>query len=171
MELVAGVKATYARAVPIRWRALMGAWGGKRRCNSGSQCERQCEQLLKLVRAHAETRCRTRAAEEEAGANDTADGTSDVCLFEACVAVLDAPDHFLTLRRTTALAHETLMEALVRSQQEGGRYDEDARRCSVWLLERLAQHMQTLHDGCPSRTTDEAQRSARARRGFQGMGF
>jgi hypothetical protein len=163
MELAAGVKATYERAVPLRWRALLGAWGGKRRCNSGSQCERQCEELLRLVRAHAEKRCRRRSSASVGEVNvvgDAADDADEQALFKACMAVLDAPDRFLTQRRTTALAHETLMEALVRSQREGGRYDEDTRRCCVWLLERLEQHVQMYYDGCPTHTTDEAQEHA-----------
>jgi hypothetical protein len=163
MELVAGVKATYERAVPLRWRAVLGAWGGKRRCNSGSQCERQCEELLRLVRAHAEKRCRRRSSSSSAGEvafDDAGDDADEQALFRACVVLLDAPDHFLTQRRTTALARETLMEALVRSQREGGRYDEDARRCCVWLLERLEQHVQVYHNGCPTHATNEAQEYA-----------
>ena len=46
------LKDTYTKQIPARWRALGQTWGGKRRCNSGSQCERQCVALLSLIRGH-----------------------------------------------------------------------------------------------------------------------
>jgi hypothetical protein len=168
------LKEAYARAVPVRWRALLGAWTGKRRCNSGSQCERQAIALLGIVRQHAERQNAAAASlllllndappkvtmgahasrldavveEEEAEEEERA-------LFKACVALLDQPDLFLTLRRTTALAHETIMETLMRAQQSGARYDEETMRRAVMSLERLEGYIQTRFCGCQPRPGEE----------------
>jgi hypothetical protein len=167
MEFAAGVKATYTRTVPGRWRALLEAWTGKRRCNSGSQCERQSDRLQQLVRAHAERLCAAPPPARGVGRigadDDTIIGTDDAeaALLRACVALLDLPDRFLTMRHTTALAHETLLEALLRLQQQGGaRYDEDVRLCCIWQLERLERHLRTRFKECPGHTTSEAQERA-----------
>jgi hypothetical protein len=163
-----GLKDVYVRGVPTRWRALLHVWSGKRRCNSGSQCERHALLLLGHITRFAELQEQRKEhrrdnddghARKKQGERDSNGGQCDDFesreadereLFRTCDALLDQPDGYLTMRRTTALAIETIHEALVRAQQSNATYEKETMACVVRTLEELERHILIRFSGCPA---------------------
>lgn len=67
---------------------------------------------------------------------------------EECIAILDEPDRFLTMRRTTALAMATLQEALAQAQQDSMPHEYERMAAVVQGLERLERLIAVRFDGC-----------------------
>ena len=95
-------------------------------------------------------------AEEEDG--DKQDEAVKV-VHEQCIALLDEPDRFLTMRRTTALALATLHEALAQAQQDSMPHEEDSMAIVVQHLERLERLVVTRFDGCQGSSSSSRKRA------------
>ena len=104
--------------VPGRHRALLGAMLRTPRSEPGSKCDRQVTQLLLLLR--------------------------DKLCLEACVALLDGEEHWLTQNQSHALVDATLREALMRAWYDPcAPREREAMLRIVDRIEALEAHIKT----------------------------
>ena len=173
----------YRQAIPTRVRACAFAWSGGRRCEKQSRCYRQACELVNLLRQEyqlrkntLDERCNAGGPKRSAGSGarlslysyewaratkTTAGGTEEEeegshlgdAVLARCLALLDQPDRFLTMRRTTAQAYATIYEAIIQAQErlEGMRHERAEMCWVIAMLEDVERVIGKRYDGCPPR--------------------
>ena len=120
-----------ARLVPARYRSLARVYFLEKRCDARSSCAKQATELVSLL----EEMVRTGEPGEEA------------VWVEACVALLDQPNRYLSTRRTAALAFATLHEAMLQAQQDRVmKHELDRMKDVLARLEHLERRVSEMEE-------------------------